>query len=70
MLIFLDSIHQGGKYTAQISGHQAEMRREGKFTDQNSLAISSLHIDYLNIDISSDRNNDRSDFVQVKCTFC
>ena len=42
MHIFLDIFHQGGKYPAQISSHQAELRREGKFTDQNSLSISSL----------------------------
>ena len=26
--IFLDNFHQGGKYTAQISIHQAELRRD------------------------------------------
>ena len=25
---FLDNFHQGGKYSAQISSHQAESRRE------------------------------------------
>ena len=35
MHIFLDNFHQGGKYTAQIASCQAELRREGKFTDHN-----------------------------------
>ena len=32
--IFLDNFHQGGKYSAQITSHQAELRREEKFNDQ------------------------------------
>ena len=36
---FLDNFHQGGKYSAQIASHQAELRREEKFTDQKSLNI-------------------------------
>ena len=28
MHIFLDNFHQGGKYIAQISSHQEELRRE------------------------------------------
>ena len=52
--IFLDNFHQGRKYSAQIASHQAELRREEKFTDQNSLSISSLQTDYLNMDRSSD----------------
>ena len=28
MHIFLDKFHQGGKYSAQIDSHQAELRRE------------------------------------------
>ena len=39
---FLDNSHQGGKYSAQIAIHQAELRREEKFTDQKYLSISSL----------------------------
>ena len=35
MHTFLDNFHQAGKYFAQIASHQAELRREGKFTDQN-----------------------------------
>ena len=35
MHIFLDNFHQGGKYSAQIAIHQAELRREGKLTDKN-----------------------------------
>ena len=33
MHTFLDNFHQGGKYSVQISSHQAELRREEKFTD-------------------------------------
>ena len=40
---FLDNFEEGGKYSAQIASHQAELRREEKFTDQKSLNISSLH---------------------------
>ena len=29
---FLDNFHQGGKYSAQIDSHQAELRREEKLT--------------------------------------
>ena len=50
---FLDNFHQGGKDSAQTASHQAELRREEKFTDQKSLNISSLHTDYLNPDNSS-----------------
>ena len=32
MHTFLDNFHQGGKYSAQIASHQAELRREEKFT--------------------------------------
>ena len=39
MHTFLDNFHQGGKYSAQISSHQAEFKREEKFTDQKSLNI-------------------------------
>ena len=42
MQTFLDNFHQGGKYSAQIASHQAELRREEKLTDQKSLNISSL----------------------------
>ena len=31
--IFLDNVHQGRKYSAQIYSQQAELRREGKVTD-------------------------------------
>ena len=49
------------------------MRREEKFTDQKSLNISSLQIDYLNLDSSSSgssRHDERAHYVQGKCTFC
>ena len=72
MHIFLDNFHQGGKYSAQIASHQAELRREEKFTDQKYLSISSLQTDYLNLDSSSgcSKNIKRADLVQTKCTFC
>ena len=50
MHTFMDNFHQGGKYSAQISSHQAELRMEEKFTDQTYLSISSLQTDYLNMD--------------------
>ena len=34
MHTFLDNFEQGGKYSAQIASHQAELRREEKFTGQ------------------------------------
>ena len=34
MNTFLDNFHQGGKYSAQMVSHQAELKREEKFTDQ------------------------------------
>ena len=66
---FLDNFNQGGKYSAQIASHQAELRREEKFNDQKSLNISSLQTDYLNLDISSSgsgRHNERAHSVQAK----
>ena len=39
-------------------------------TDQKSLSISYLQTDYLNLDRSSDKNNERSNLVQVKLFFC
>ena len=71
MHTFLDNFHQGGKYSAQIDRHQAELRREEKFTDQNSLNISSLQTDYLNLDSSLGfgRTIERANTVQTKCTF-
>ena len=53
MHTFLDSFHQGGKYTTQIAIHQAELRREEKNTDQKYLSISFLQIDYINLESSS-----------------
>ena len=31
MHTFMDNFHQGGKYSAQIASHQAELRREKTF---------------------------------------
>ena len=72
MHTFLDNFHQGGKYSAQIASHQAELRREEKFTDSKSLNISSLQTDYLNLDISSGfgSNSERAHAGQKNCTFC
>ena len=69
---FLDNFHQGGKYSAQIASHQAELRRGETFTDQKSLNISSLQTYYLNLDISSSfgSNGERAHAVHKKCTFC
>ena len=53
MHTFLSNFHRGGKYSAHIASHQADLRREEKFTDQKSLNISSLQTDYLNLDSSS-----------------
>ena len=72
MHTFMDSFHQGGKYSAQKASHQAEFRREEKFTDQKSLNILSLQNDYLNLNISSGsiRNSERVHAVHTKCKFC
>ena len=51
MHTFLDNFHQCGNIL--LASHQADLRREGNFTDQKSLSISSLQSDYLNIDSSS-----------------
>ena len=73
MHTFLDNFHQGGKYSAQLSSHQEELRGEETFTDQKRLNISSLQTDYLNLDSSSSgssRHSWRAYYVQEKCTFC
>ena len=73
MHTFLDNFHQGGKYSPQIASHQSEFRREENFTDQNSLNISSLETDYLNLDSSSSgssRHSERAHFFQSKYIFC
>ena len=71
MNIFLDNFHQGGIYTAEIASHQAELRREVKFTDQKYFSITYLHNDYLNIDSSSGsgRNNERVNISQKNALF-
>ena len=72
MHTFLDNFEEGGKYPARIASHQAELRRDEKCTNQKSLNISSLQIDYLNLDSSSgfDRDIERAHDVQTECTFC
>ena len=37
MHTFLDNFHQDGKYSTQISSHQAELRREEKLQIKNYL---------------------------------
>ena len=71
MHTFLDNFHQGEKYSAQIASHQEELRREETFIDQESLSISPLQTDYLNLDSSSGfgRNIIRANTVQTKYTF-
>ena len=46
MHIFLDNLHQGGKYSSNLAIQQVELRREEKFIDQN---LYPLHIYRLNI---------------------
>ena len=73
MHTFLDSFHQSVKYSAQLASHQAELRREEKFSDQKCLNISSLQTDYLNLEnivSGSIRHNDIAHSVQKNCTFC
>ena len=72
MHIFLYNFCQGGKYSAQIYSHQAELKRKRKFTDKKYVSISSWHTDYLNIDSGSGfgKTSERENFVQTKCTFC
>ena len=72
MHTFLDKFHQGGKYSAQISSHQSEFRREENLTDQKLLNISSLQTNYINMDRSSGfgSNSEIAHAVQTKCTFC
>ena len=69
---FLDNFYQGGKYSAQIASHQAQLRRENIFADQKYVSISSLQTDYLNLVSTSgfERNIERSNTIQTKCTFC
>ena len=42
MHMFLDNFDQGVTSTAQIASHQAELRRQKRFTDQKSLSITSI----------------------------
>ena len=69
--MFLDKFHQGGKYSAQIAIHKAELRIEETFTDQKYLSITSLQTDCLNLDISSGsiRNNERENIIQGNALF-
>ena len=42
MHIFLDNFHRGGKYSAQIASHQAELKRE------ENLLTKNLYLFHLN----------------------
>ena len=53
MRTFLDNFHQGGKYSAQMASHQAELKKEENFTHKKYLSISYLQTDYLNLARSS-----------------
>ena len=72
MHTFLDNYHQVGKYSAQMSSPQVELRRKRKFTDHKSLSISSLKTEYINLESSSGcgRSSYRENTVQTKYTFC
>ena len=72
MHTFLYNFHQGGKYSALIPSHQAELRKEEKFADEKDLSILSLQTDYLNLDRSSGcgRYSKIANNVQTKITFC
>ena len=67
MHTFLYKFEQDGKYSDQITSHQAELRREEKFIDKKSLKISSLQTDDLNIDSRSgfDRDSERAHDAQL-----
>ena len=67
----MDNFHQGGKYTAHIGGHQAELIRENVFYWPKILSITSLQTDNLNLDRSSGsgRNNERANHVQKNALF-
>ena len=60
------------KYSTQIDSHQEELGIEETFTDQKSWSILSLHNKNLNLDSSSGsgKNNEKTNLVQKKCTFC
>ena len=72
MHAFLDNVHQGGKYSAEIASHQAELRREENFNNKKLLNISYLQTDYLNLDSSSvfGRNSEIAHDIETKCTLC
>ena len=72
MQTFMDNFHQGGKYSAQIASHQAELRKEDKFTDKNIYLFHPYILDYLNLGSISGcgRSSDRSNTVQTECNFC
>ena len=71
MHIFLDNFHQGGKYSAQIDSHRAELRREVKFADSKFLSISSLHNEYQNIDriLGCGKDSERENIVHKSALF-
>ena len=73
MHTFLDNFQQSGKYSAQLAIHQAELRREEKYPDQNCFNISSLQTEYLYLDSSqsgSSKHNEKANSAKAKCTYC
>ena len=73
MYTFLDNFHQSVKYSAQLTSHQAELRREEKYPDQKCLNISSLQKLYLNIENSLtgySRHSEKYNSAKAKCTYC
>ena len=72
MHTFLNEFHKIGKYSAQISRHETELRKWEMFTDQKYSSFSFLQTDYLNIDSNSccGRYNEIANTFQTKFKFC
>ena len=69
MQTFLKQILKGVKYSAQIARDKAYLRGDEIFVDQKSLSISSLQIDYFDLD-NSVINKERANFSQSSCSCC
>ena len=52
----MDTFHQGGKYSLQISRDQVDLRREVNFTNVDSIS-------------GCGKNSERENTVQKKCIF-
>ena len=66
---FLYNIQKWGRYSTQIDIYQSYLSREGKITDQKSLFISELQIDYLNLE-NSVIATERAKFSQSRWIHC